>query len=603
MANQDSIRSMKEPQQVQRWHDRISVSKRWRDQIADENRWDKYLEELKGKYDVVMGNQQVPPIGEMFAYNDASLANLYYKDPFIAVNAKKDATIASAYILEAGVNHLWRELKLKRDIELQITDALFVGHAWNKVGNNTKTSGSGDQLTMTEDNIYANRVSWRDMFMNVGCKEPPKDCLWIGQGIYRPTDDVKKDYGKVAKDLTGSPHPSIEEKYRKNILYKEDFNYTRIYEIWDVRERKIYTIADTLMDKYLEDPKDWPDYLDEFPYQMLGFHEIPDEPYPQSGVSQWEPQVLEKIKVFTMMLNHIKRWNRQMVMRIGTMNGQEIDKFEKGIDGSILLAKTTGDIQTAFKMLDFGSLPPDIYMILDRLDQTIDRVRGQSQFQQGGVTKTATRTSSELELIKSGADARTDRKQDRIEMHCSNIARHLIIQMKNNFDVPYIAKITGKEPPEIIQAFKDQGIYDPRSQTIKFTKENIKGEFDVSVKAGSTLPLDKMTRDGILDKVMQVGAQMAQFPSIPPFVAEVIKERLHDYEMKGLEKAFDDQEQAAQQQQQAQSQEGDIQAQKTMSEIAKRNAQAQNIQIDTVIKGTQAQGKATGILTPEDTLK
>ncbi len=602
MADNGKISDLKEPQQVQKWQDRIAVSRRWRDQVSNENNWESLLDEIKGKYDVVLGNIQVPAINEMFAYKDATLANLYYKDPFIAVNAKKNATILSSYILEAGVNHLWGELKLKSDLELEITDGLFVGHAWNKVGNNTKTSGSGDLLKIVEDSIYANRVSWRDMYMNVGCKNPPKDNIWLCQRIYRPTDDVKKDYPKLAKRLVGSTYPSIDIKYMKTLLYKEDFNYTAIYEVWDASERKIYTLADEVNDRYLEDPKDWPEFLDEFPYQFLSFHNIPDEPYPQSDVAPWEPQVKEKIKLFTMMLNFAKRWNRQMLIRKNTMGLQELDKFEKGIEGSILQAATTGDIQQAVKMLDWGSMPPDFFMLVDRLDALIDRIRGQSQFMQGGVTKTSTRTEGELQLIKGGADARTDRKQDRIETHCENIARHLIMQMKANFDVPYIAKITGKEPPEIIQAFQDQGIYDPASQTIKFTKDMISGDFDVSVKAGSTLPLDKGTRDKILNSVYQMSIPLAQAPSVPPFIAEIVKELLKDYEIKGLEAAFAQQGQDQQQKQQAQQAEADVNTQKVQAETLKRNAQAQNVQVDTLIKGIQAHGKATGILTPEESL-
>lgn len=592
----------KETQQVQKWHDRISVSRRWRDQVSQENNWENLLDEVKGKYDVTLGNIQVPPINEMFAYKDASLANLYYKDPFIAVNAKKDATILSAYILEAGVNHLWGELKLKADIELEISDGLFVGHAWNKTGNNTKTSGSGDLLCITEDSIYANRVSWRDMFMNVGCKNPPKDNIWLAQRIYRPTEDVKKDYPKVAKQLTGSTYPTLDAKYMKNIAFKEDFNYTAIYEVWDAHDRKIYTLADEVNNKYLEDPKDWPDWLDEFPYQFLSFHNTPDEAYPQSDVGPWEPLVKEKIKLFTMCLNFAKRWNRQMLMRKGVMGLQEIDKYEKGIEGAILQAATTGDIQQAFKMLDWGSMPPDFFMLLDRLDSLMDRIRGQAAFSQGGVTKTSTRTEGELQLIKGGVDARTDRKQDRIETHCENVARHLIMQMKNNFDVPYIAKITGKEPPEIIDAFQKQGIFDPASQTIKFTKDQIKGEFDVSIKTGSTLPLNKEGRDALLNKVYQMSIPLAQAPSVPPFIAEIVKELLKDYEIKGLEVAFKEQQDAAAKKAEEQSQQASISDQKTMAETQKRQAQAQNVQIDTLIKGVQATGKATGILAPEESL-
>lgn len=591
-----------ESQKVQKWQDRISVSRRWRDQVSSQNQWDNLLDEIKGKYDVILGNMQVPPINEMFAYKDSTLANLYYKDPYITVNAKKDATLLSAYILEAGVNHLWKELKLKQDIELQITDALFVGHAWNKVGNNTKTSGSGDLLQIVEDSVYANRVSWRDMYMNVGCKNPPKDNIWLAQRIYRPTEDVKKDYGRVAKQLVGSSYPSIDIKYMKNILYKEDFNYTAIYEVWDAHERKIYMLADEVNNKYLEDPKDWPEWLDEFPFQFLSFHNIPDEPYPQSDVGPWEPLVKEKIKLFTMCLNFAKRWNRQMLMKKGAMGLQEIDKYEKGLEGTILQAATTGDIQQAFKMLDWGSLPPDFFLLLDRLDSYIDKIRGLSGFQQGGLTKTGTRTADELNLIKGGSDARTDRKQDRLENHCGTIARHLIMQMKNNFDVPFIAKITGQEPPEIIQAFQQQGIFDPASQTIKFTKDQIQGDFDATIKAGSTLPLDKGTRDEILKSVYQMSIPLASAPSIPPFIGEIVKELLQDYQIKGLETAFDQQEQATQQKQQLASSQADIEDQKTMADTNKRNAQAQNIQIDSVIKGVQAHGKAVGALQPEESL-
>lgn len=601
MAFDQPIGKLKESQQVRRWLDRLSVSRRWLDQTADQMNWRTYQEELEGKYDVVLGNIQVPPINEIFAYKDATLANLYYQDPYIAVNAKKNATIASAYILEAGVNHLWGELRLKEELEQQIVDAIIIGHAWNKVGNNTKTAGTGNNLQIVEDSIYANRVSWQDMVMNVGCKRPPHDNLWVSQRIYKPTQQVKDQYGSKAKNITGSTYPSLDLKYMKNITYKEDFNYSAIYEVHDVETRKIYTLCDELNDKYLEDPKDWPDWQTELPYQFLSFHEIPDKAYPQSDIASWEPQVKEKIKLFTMALNFAKRWNRQMLIKKGVMGLQELDKFEKGIEGAILQAAVSGnvDIQAAVKMLDWGSMPPDFFILLDRLDALIDRIRGQAQFMQGGMTKTGTRTLGELDLVKGGADARTDRKQNRIERHCEAIARQLVMQMKNNFDVEYVANITGKEPPEIIQAFQQQGIYDPTSKTIKFDKTDIAGEYDVSIKMGSTLPLDKPTRDKILTNVYQMSIPLAQAPSIPPFIAEIVTELLKDYEIKGLEQAFAQQQQQSDAKSQQQSQIAQTDQQKVQAETAKRSAQAQNIQLQSLIEGVQAAGHATGELPPE----
>lgn len=589
-------------QEVQRWLDRINISRQWRKQVAEENNWEKLLEQVKNKYDVILGNTMVPPIAEMFAYKDAVISNLFYRAPYIAVNAKTTGSIMGAYILESAVNYYWRELKLNSDVELEIIDALFVGHAWNKTGTNIKTSGSGDQLKLEKDQLFSNRVSWKDMYMNVGCLRPTRDNLWIAQCIYRPTEDVKKDYGRPAAKIKGSTHPSVDAQTLRTTLYKDDVNYTKIYEIWSAYDKKIYLVCDEVNFTYLEDPKPWPDWLEEYPYEFLSFHDLPDEPYPQSDAGQFEPQVKEKIKVFTQALNHIKRWNRQMVIKKNTMGSSELDKFEKGIDGAILSATVTGDIQTAIKMVDFGSLPPDIYMILDRLDATIRKINGMPEFAYGGATKTSSRTEGELQLIKGGADARTDRKQNRIERHCENIARHMIAQMKNQFFVPTFSKITGNEPAEIIKAFADRGMYDPTSQTIKFDSDDIKGEYEVSVKSGSTLPMDKITRDKVLDQVLQMGAQLAAVPNLPPFMSEVIKERLRDYDIKSLEQAFDQQLQDQEQSKQNQQASQDIESQKVIAETQKRQAQAQQINVDTVIKGAQAVGKASDILPPETSL-
>lgn len=575
------------------WNDRISLSGKYLEQNKEDNRWETYIDQLKGKYDVVLGNQYVPPIGEIFAYVEASKANLFAQNPYIAINAKKEGTILGSYIWEALLNHDWSEMHCKDDVELEIEDALLVGHGWNKVGNNVKTTGSGDQLRIESEKLFSNRVSWRDMRFNIGCKRVGVDSLWMAQRIYRPTEDVNKDY-KVK--LTGSPYPAMTEKLRKNALFKDDLNFSAMWNIWDARERKTYLMSDETQKDWLEDPKPWPAFLDEFPYQFLAFNEIPDEAYPLSDVAAWNPQVLEKIKVFTMILNHVKRGNRQLIMKKGVMKEQDKDKYEKGIDGSILDAAVSAsmDLQTAFKFLDYGQMPADYYLILDRLDQIIAKVSGQPGFEQGGQAKTQSRTLGELELQKGGSGRRTDRKLDRIERHCRDIARMLMAHRKDNLQMDMVVKVTGKEPPEIIKAFEGQGMYDRASNSIKFSKDDIQGEYDVSIKSGSTLPLDKQTRDSILTHVLELSAPLAQAASVPPFIAEIVKELLKDYEIKSLEAAFQNQQQASAQQAQnlAMVQEGQVA--KTDAETAKRKAQAAQIDADTVIKSAQALGKASG---------
>lgn len=583
------------------WNDRISLSGKYLDQVKEDNKWETYIDQLKGKYDVVLGNSYVPPIGEVYAYCESSKANLFAQNPYIAVNAKKDGTIMGSYIWEAVLNHDWAEMHCKDDVELEIEDALVVGHGWNKVGNNVKTTGSGDQLRIESEKLFSNRVSWRDMRFNIGCKRVGVDTLWMGQRIYRPTEDVNKDYGVK---LGGSPYPSVTEGMRKNALFKDDLNFSAIWEIWDARARKIYLMSDETQKDWLEDPKPWPDFLDMFPYDFLSFNDLPDEAYPLSDIAPWNPQVLEKIKVFTMILNHVKRGNRQLIMKKGVMKEQDKDKYEKGIDGAILDAAVAGsqDLQSAFKFLDYGQMPADYYLILDRLDAVIAKVSGSPAFEQGGQARTQSRTLGELELQKGGSGRRTDRKLDRIERHCEGIARKLMAYRKANLNVDMVVKVTGKEPVEIIQAFQKNGMYDQATNSIRFSPDDIKGEYDVGVKSGSTLPLDKQTRDQILTHVLEISAPMAGAASIPPFISEIITELLRDYEIKGLEMAFQQQQQAAAQNAQENSQVQEAQVAKTDSETAKRRAQAQKIDTDTVIATANALGKASGVVPKEVSL-
>lgn len=580
------------------WSDRVSLSGKYMEQVKDDNHWETYIDQLKGKYDVVLGNTYVPPIGEIFAYCEASKANLFAQNPYISVNAKKDSTILGSYIWEAMLNHDWSEMHCKDDVELEIEDTLLVGHGWNKVGNSVKTTGSGDQLRLESEKLFSNRVSWRDMRFNIGCKRVGVDTLWMAQRIYRPTEDVNKDYGTK---LEGSPYPSVTEKMRKNALFKDDLNFSAIWNIWDARERKVYLMADETSKDWLEDPKPWPDFLDTFPYQFLSFNELPDEAYPLSDVAPWNPQVLEKIKVFTMILNHVKRGNRQLIMKKGVMKEQDKDKYEKGIDGSILDAAVAAsmDIQTAFKFLDYGQMPADYYLILDRLDAIISKVSGMPAFDQGGQARTQSRTLGELELQKGGSGRRTDRKLDRIERHCEAIAKTMMAYRKANLDIEMVVKVTGKEPPEIIQAFAGQGMYDKATNSIRFSPEDIKGDYDVGVKSGSTLPLDKQTRDQVLEHVLELSMPLAQAPGVPPFITEIITELLKDYEIKGLDVAFQQQQQSSAQLMQNQAQVQESQMAKTESETQKRQAQAKNIEAETIIKSAGALGKASGMIPAE----
>ncbi len=583
------------PQKISRWHERIQTALKYRDRVSDEQGWERFLEEYEGNYDVVLGNIACPPINEVYSYVQSSISGLYHRDPYLAVNPRKGSTIKAAKLLEVGVNYYWRILRNKQEIELEIVDAELPGHAWHKTGSTVELTGTPEDPSIKSESLYSMRVSWKDIVFSLGSRRPPEDCRWMAQRIVLPTETVKDLYPKHASKIRGGLYPGLKQDEVEKNLFKDDIQYTILWEVWDRENRKTCLITDGV-DDYLFD-RGWPKWRREYPFRMLAFNLIPDKPYPMSGIKPWEAQILEKIKLFTMALNHVKRWNRQLLLEKGAMEESEKDKFAQGTDGAIV--ETLKPPATCAVPLAYAPLPPDIYNLMDRIDQIIRTTNGMPEMDKGGITQTKTRTLGELQMMRAGAKSRTDRKIDCIETHCENVARDLISEMKTHFNLEMVVKISGDTPEEVIEAFKEH--YDPATKEVVFSSEDIQGEFDVEVKSGSTLPLDKETRTEILSRVMELGAQMSG-GELQPFMRVVISEILAGYDIKSLEAAFQEQgikaeEAAATQQQQQQ-----IEAQKTTAEAKKREAQAGQITVDSAVKAATALGRASGRIPAEVSL-
>lgn len=584
----DEKRKLSEENEVRLWHERIRLSRKARDQWIQESGAERFINEYKGKFDIFFQARlkkiPIPPINEVFAYVQSDIASMYNRDPYLTVNPKA-GTVLGAKLREVWLNYIWRELKIKEEIELEMIDKDLVGRAWNKTGYSVQSIGTGDKLKIEDEKFYSLRLDWKDIFWNLESKRPPKDCLWMAQKITRPLRDIKKKYPK-AKKMEGQKLDSIDDETYKKAAYKDDIKFGVIYEIWDAEEKKIRLIGEGIEDRYLEDPKPWPEYQDEFPFLDYWDFWVPDSAYPMSAIAPWEAQILEEMILLAQAMNHAKRWNRQLFVRNGSIDDNALDKFERGDDGAVI--PVNGQMEDgSFKFADFGPLPTDFYLLMDRLQAIKRNINGQPEFVRGGVTKTNTRTIGELQLMQAGTRSREDRKIDRLETHLENIARHLIAHFDANFDLEETSKVVGDTPEEVIKALGDK--FDPVTRTVKFTPEDIKGEYDVEVKAGSTLPMDKMTRMKVFEIILTTVAQVTSRGPMSPFMNALIQNILSDYEVKGLEEAYQEEVVQVKEMMARQVQEGDVEKEKTEMEAAKREAQARQIATETQILQQEAE--------------
>ncbi len=572
-----TVKDPKTPQEnVKLWQERVSLARQANEDWARDSGATRYVEEYNGNFKIffngLKGMIPVPPINEIFAYVQSDLATTYNRDPYISVNPKA-GTVKGAKLWEVKLNYYWRHLKTKEEVEPEIIDKDCVGYGFHKVGYEVESEGANEEMRIVKEGLYSARVDWKDIVWNFGAKYPPKDCLWMAQRIVKPLDYVKKKYPAAAK-LDGTQSPDVGKDTYDKATFKDDIKVAVLWEVWDGMSRQVYLLAEGLNEQFLAPPRPWPDYISEFPFLMYWDYYAPGKPRPMSAIAPWEPQVLEKMILLASAVNHSKRWNRQVLIRKGAMSDGDLDKFERGDDGAILDYTGTGNLNENLKVFDWGTLPVDFYLLMDRLSGIERDVNGQPEFQRGGVTKTSTRTEGELQMIQAGAKGRSDRRVDRFETHLENIARHMMMHLKANVDFEETIRITGETPEEVIQALGDH--FDPITRTVKYSAQDIEGDYEVEIKAGSTLPLNRETKVQILQSILQtVGAVQEQ--GVSPLLRALIAELLEEFDMKVLEEAFQQEQQASDQNAQAQAASAESQDIKNKSQAAKNVASADKI--------------------------
>lgn len=568
---------------VKLWHERVSIGRRMLDGWAQQSGVDRVYQEYNGKFELffngLKGKIPVPPINDIFAYVDADVSNTYNRDPYISVNPSKGGSVEGAKLQEVRLNHYWRKLRTKQEVEPEIIDKDLAGFAFHKVGYEVETEGAEEDLKLLNESLYSARVDWKDIVWNFGAKKPPYDCVWMAQRIVKPLRFIKKKY-PAAKDMEGVQNPEIEKTIYDSSSYKDDISVGIIWEIWDKETRQIFLIAEGLSDKWLAPPKSWPvnqqgeQYMDEFPFLMYWDFYAPGKPRPMSAILPWEAQVHEKMILLAAAVLHSKRWNRQMLVRKGAISGNDLDKLERGDDGAIIDYTGTGELDKNLKLLDWGTVPVDYYLLYDRLSAIQRDVSGQPEFERGGVTKTATRTDGELDKIAAGAKGRSDRRVDRFQTHLENIARHMLMHLDANFDLEETVSITGEESQEVLQALGKH--FNPVTGTVTFTKSDILGDYEIEIKAGSTLPLNRDAKAQAAKDVMMTLSQL-QENGVSPLLRAAISEYLDGFDIKPLNDAFEQEQQANDQNAQMQQQEVDANEAKARSQAAKNVASADKI--------------------------
>lgn len=570
----ESPHSDTERHEVEAWLRTIESTVKWRDNLFSKMGVKRFIQEYKNEWNFLQSAVSVPiiPINLVYAYCKTEIARLYFRDPWITVNAKRVEDIGAAQIAEQILNYTWGELKLKQQVKQSLLESLLVGHSWIKLGYVAEFGtvesapkevkrGPGrppvkkfKEVETSEyiksESVFAYHVPYKDIIFDPSATYPAThNARWMAHkivkpyraivqsGIYEHTDELKPNVYVDDPNVPYETPDAIKEGFGK------DVKSVVLWEIYDLDHQTITTVSPGCKHKLRE--VELPEYYNGgFPFVQIAFNPVPGDVYPLSDIAPHEGQIIELIKLVSIELNHLKRWNRQMVIDPDLFTPDEAAKFKDANDGAIITAAQPGSKDKAW-IVPYAPVQSDIYGIFNQIFQLWQMISGQTSTDQGGQAKTQTRTLGELRLALEGSKARPEEKVDVLEDAISEVARKLLNIIQKKYDLQKISRLVGPKSVQqkILKTLPQRPSAQPQtpgmpgqpgqppnpgqpnpiaSQSFEsdfafsWNRTDIMGDMDVDVLAGSTVPMDRESQLQIMEKMIPLLGSAGVTPGSPP---------------------------------------------------------------------------------------
>lgn len=491
---------------------------------AAEADWIENVEMLNNNFSDVATLDDRVNVNMFYSIVRAMIPALYFRDPELTVEPKRPQDEPYAPVMQAVLNYWFRRLGMKKTIQRMIADALCypfaickVGYVLEEVELEVTTDETAEIVGMDEERTQqalsdhsiekrieirgshpiAHRVAFRSFFM-----DPKAACIeeaeWVAEEIIRHLDDVKKDPAyKGTRNLGASARAVKDGGASKNREFygmedrpkqagsglgpfsepgtlgddPDDQDLVRLYEIWDRREGRVYVVAEGHAN-YLRDDE-WPYEIDRFPYvtQSLTI-EVPDEPCPVPLLSVLKPQQREINDIRSYQLDHIKRAVGSVGVDTAKMDKKSLAQVRRG--GRLKTIETKGNPNEVIANIPGAPLNPEVHIAMQDVKNDLAEMSGVAEFQRGLASPKGS-TATEQRLMAQSASLSVDRMMDLTMSAVADIAK-LVADLLQQFGT--------KE--DFIRIWGDTGW-----EWREYTKDDIQGDYDVQIYAGSQLNLDQ----------------------------------------------------------------------------------------------------------------
>lgn len=507
------------------YHEKVDKCHEWRESEGLDRTWRRLNDLYRGKHwpSTTVNNQDLIAVNLAFSTINVIAPSVAVNYPKVVVQANNIEDKDRAIFVEAIVNHLWRHHDFRTPFRRAVKDFLIYGHGWVKVGwkfveqEQSVTENERDLMIdramieadtfandeplmagelPTDDDIIANipetimrivedqpfveRISPFDVYVDpeATCME---DAKWIAQKIVRPLEAAQKDKRykpSTRKRLTASSRYNM---YGSTNYSEEKSEYVDervvIWEYYNMMDNTVAVYADNA-DEFLIDPLSMP-YAYGQPFTMIRNYDVPDHFYPIGDLEAIEPLQLELDKTRSQLMNDRKRYARKYLYHERSFGPEGREALESDEDGRLVpVVDENKPLSEIVMPMPQIPLSPEIYNYSNIIEDDINTVSGISEYARGAMPEIR-RTATEASIVADAQNARSADKLAIIELSISSVARR-VIQLMQQF-------MTGEQVARL-------NVKGGETMWIPYSREEIVGEYDFSVQAGSTQPMNETIR-------------------------------------------------------------------------------------------------------------
>lgn len=506
---------------LDRYRNRLKTSMNHRKHEGLDDTWNRLIDLYKGKHFKVRSSEDQLAINLAFSTVNVIAPSVSINNPKISIMARSQENEHQAVITEAVINYWWRHYDFQPEIHRAVKDMLILGSGWAKVGYRfsetdaprpqeqidqeyTDLTSQADQAALEapeaadllpsdqdiaesieqtikvvrEDRPFIERVSPFDMFV-----DPEATCLedanWICQRIVRSHEDVQRDerYNKKARNEI-KPDSGVRDYSDSTSKDPEkDLARVTVYEFYDTK-RETVSVFTEIGDLFLVSPEKTP-FPFGHPFVMFRNYDVPDQFYPIGDLEQIESLQLELNKTRTQMINHRKQNVRKYFYRKRAFGPDGLAALQNDVDNTLVpVEDDNAPFADCLQPVPREPLDPQLYNYTSLIESDLDRVSGVSEYARGGVPETR-RTATEASIMQDASNARASDKLAIVERAIRHLASRLVQLGQIFLTGDYVARVVGR---------------DGSSMWVPYNRDDIQGEFDFEIEAGSTQPRNETIR-------------------------------------------------------------------------------------------------------------